>query len=73
MTLGHELRTLDVMNASLLWMVSTTWDPMTLASRCYEQLRVEDDMDDSCSWANDFKYYEKLRVVDDVEDSWLWA
>ena len=30
-------------------------------------------MNDSWSWAYNFKCYEKLRMVDDVEDSWSWA
>ena len=32
-----------------------------------------DDMNDSRSWAQAFRFYEQLRVVVDMKDSNLWA
>ena len=43
------------------------------ASRCCEQLRDKDGIDDSWSWAYEFKSYEQLRVVDDMNNSRLWG
>ena len=37
--------------------------------RCYEQLRVVDDMSYSRSWAQAYGCYEQLNVVDGVNDS----
>ena len=44
-----------------------------MVSRCYEQLKAKDDMNDFWSWAYDTKCYEQLRVVDDMKNSRMWA
>ena len=36
--------------------------------RCYEQLKVVDDMSYFGSWAQGFGYYEQHRVVEDMND-----
>ena len=36
-------------------------------SRCYEQLKAMDDMNNSGSWAQGSRCYEQLRVIDDMK------
>ena len=74
----HELRVIDYMNDSGSWVQSYGWYeqlriPWAQASRCYEQLKVEDNMNDSWSLANGFKCYEQLKVVLHMKDPELWA
>ena len=38
------------------------------ASRCYEQLRVVDDMNDFRSWDEGSRCYKQLKVVDDMNE-----
>ena len=47
-TLGRELRTLDTMNNFVDMNDSESWDQ---GSKCYEQLRIVDDMSYSWLWA----------------------
>ena len=39
------------------------------ASRCYEQLKADNDTKDSWSWAYVSKCYELLKAVDDMNNS----
>ena len=72
MTLGRELRSLDVMNNIGLWM---TWATLgheikalnsiySYSYGSYEWLGVP--------WVQDIRYYEPLRVVDDMNDCTSW-
>ena len=59
----HGLKVVDDMNEFGSWVQSyglyeRLRIPWAQASRCYEQLRVKDNMNDSWSWANGFKCYE---------------
>ena len=35
--------------------------------------QVRDDMNDSESWSQGFRFYENLRAIDDMNDFELWA
>ena len=72
-TLGPELRVLDAMNNSGLWMTWTTQRHEKKGSRYYEQLRVVDDMNDSESWEKGSGYYEQLNAMVDMNDFGSWA
>ena len=61
---SHELKPLDAMSSSGLWMI---W--MTL---CHE-LKAMDNMNDSGSWAHSLRYYEHVKVVVDMNDFRSWA
>ena len=37
-------------------------------SRCYEQLKVVDDMNDSGSWAQATRFYDYLKVVENMNN-----
>ena len=74
----HQLKVIDDMNDSKLWVQSYGWYeqlriPWAHASRCYEQLRIEDGMNNSWSWANGFEFYERLKIVHHMKDSESWA
>ena len=60
-TPGHELRTLNVMNSSMLWLICML---SVHGFLCYELLRVVDGMNDlrSC----------KLKPLGAMNSSWLW-
>ena len=60
---GHELKALDAMNKSRLWMISY-FRSCDQGSECYEQLRVVDDMNDSRS--------HELKPLDSMNSSRLW-
>ena len=47
--------------------------PWSQGSRCYEQLRVVDDMSDSNLWAQASRYYDYLRAVIDLNDFGSWV
>ena len=46
-------------------------NPGSLAKgfRCYEQVKVVDEMNDSWSCAQDSKSYEQLKTIDDMNNS----
>ena len=70
---SHELRPLDGMNNSGVRMIWMILGHETKALKCYEQHRLIVDINDSKSWAQDFRCYEQLRVVDDKKYLKLWA
>ena len=49
MALGCPLKALDALNSIGLWMIKTTRDPMSLGLYFYEQLKAEENMNDSRS------------------------
>ena len=61
MTPGHELRAQDAINNSGLCLTFSSWSQ---GSRCYEQLIVVNDMNDSVSC--------DLRPLDAMNRSELW-
>ena len=67
-TLGCKLRVLDAMNNLRMWMIWTTGCPWAQSSRCYEQLKVKVDVNDSRSWDQGSRCYENLKVVDDITE-----
>ena len=42
-------------------------------SRCYEQLRPVDDMNDSRLSTQGFKYYEQIKAMVDIKNFGSWA
>ena len=62
-TLGHKLKALNVMNTSGLWMTLIVW-VRTQGSKCYQHLRVSNDMNDSGS--------HELKAPDAMNNSRLW-
>ena len=44
-----------------------------MGSRCYEQFRVVDDMNDSGSWDEANIYSEQLKAITDLKDYELGA
>ena len=67
-TMTHELWALDAMNSIGLYMLWIAQD-----YRCYEQLKVVDEMNKSRSWAQASKWYDHFKVVVDLNDSRWWA
>ena len=67
MTTSCELKALNGVNKSRLWM---TWMTRSWAQgfRYYEQLSVVVHMNDSRLWGQGSRSYEQLRVVDDMND-----
>ena len=70
---SHELKPLDGMNKSGVWMIWTILGRETMALKCYEQHRLIVDMNDSGSWAQGSRCYEQLRAMDDMNGFKLWA
>ena len=66
---------------STFWVVITTqgcgWHEwlrvVSLRFKCYEQLNIVDDMNDSESWTQSSRYYEYLRALVDMNESESWA
>ena len=72
-TLNRELR------LWILWIIQLCgWNEQlgilwAWSSRCYKQIRVVDDMNDSWLWAYGSKFYEQLRYVHNMNDFKSWA
>ena len=47
--------------------------PWVQSSRCYELLRVVDNMNDSTSWAQASRCYEQIKAMEYMNDSELWS
>ena len=82
----RELMAYDVMNSSRLWMKINDSRLWAQGLRCYEYLRVMDDMNDSRSWTKGYGWhkrdwvvslslrcYEQLRARDDLNDLGSWV
>ena len=64
----HELRPLDGMDNSRVWLIWTIHGCETMSLKYYEQHKLIIDMNDSSSWVQGSRCYEQLRVVDDMND-----
>ena len=64
----HELRPIDAMNRSRLWMIWTILCHELKPLDCYELLRDVKDMNDYRSWAQGSRHYEQLRVAINMND-----
>ena len=65
---SRDLRPLDAMNnlgLRMIWIILGH----EYGFKCYEKLRVVDDVEDSRSWAQGFICHEQLRVVIDKNQS----
>ena len=83
MTLGRELRALDAMNKSRLWMICATLSRELLGHGCFEQLNITNDMNNLVSrelrplnamnssgmWMIRMILYHERRVVEELNDS----
>ena len=70
---SHELKPLEGMNKSGVWIIWTILGSETMTLKCYEQHRPIVDMNDSGLWAQGSRCYEQLRVVEDRNDFRSWA
>ena len=64
---SRELKALNDMNNLRLLMYEQlrVW---AQGFKCYEHIRVVDDMNNCRSWVEGSKWYEQLRVVDDMNN-----
>ena len=70
---SHELKPLDGMNKSRVWMIWTILSRETMALKCYEQHKPIIDMNEFGSWAQGSRCYEQLKAMDDMNGFRLWA
>ena len=70
---SHELKSLDGMNKSRVWMIWTILGRETMALKCYEQHKPIVDMNEFGSWAQGSRCYEKLKAMANMNISRSWA
>ena len=70
---SRELKPLDGINNSGVWMIWTIFGHETVSLKCYKQHRLIVDMNDSGSWAQASKFYEQLKVMVDMKESESWV